>query len=127
MLDIRGYAKVEKVNNLYVQTALQVRVDSTKVTRKPGTVEGTFPGSVACLDTNFKDNNELEWVFVWNNDTNTHARDSIIVYGVMKRVTITDPRPVGWSGDGGVRESNKVELIKSGGGSRRGRSPLSPS
>ena len=28
---------------------------------------------------------------------------------------------------GGVRESNKVELIKSGGGSRRGRSPLSPS
>ena len=25
-------------------------------------------------------------------------------------------RPVGWSGDGGVRESNKVELIKSGGG-----------
>ena len=36
-------------------------------------------------------------------------------------------RPVGWSGDGGVRESNKVELIKSGGGSRRGRSPLSPS
>ena len=40
----------------------------------------------------------------------------------------------GWSGDGGgvresnkVGESNKVELIKSGGGSRRGRSPLSPS
>ena len=25
-------------------------------------------------------------------------------------------RPVGWSGDGGVRESNKVQLIKSGGG-----------
>ena len=25
-------------------------------------------------------------------------------------------RPVGWSGDGGVQESNKVELIKSGGG-----------
>ena len=25
-------------------------------------------------------------------------------------------RPVGWSGDGGVRESNKVELIKSGEG-----------
>ena len=36
-------------------------------------------------------------------------------------------RPVGWSGDGGVRESNKVELIKSGGGSRRGLRPLSPS
>ena len=36
-------------------------------------------------------------------------------------------RPVGWSGDGGVRESNKVELIKSGGGSRRGHSRLSPS
>ena len=36
-------------------------------------------------------------------------------------------RPVGWSGDVGVRESNKVELIKSGGGSRRGHSPLSPS
>ena len=35
-------------------------------------------------------------------------------------------RPVGWSGDGGVRESNKVELIKSGGGSRRGRSPSRP-
>ena len=31
-------------------------------------------------------------------------------------------RPIGWSGDMGVRESNKVELIKSGGGSRRGRS-----
>ena len=36
-------------------------------------------------------------------------------------------RPVGWSGDGGVRKSNKVELIKSGGGSRRGHSPLSHS
>ena len=39
----------------------------------------------------------------------------------------TSRRPVGWSGDGGVRESNKVELIKSGGGSRRGLRPLSPS
>ena len=29
----------------------------------------------------------------------------------------------GGGGGGGVRESNKVELIKSGGGSRRGRSP----
>ena len=38
-------------------------------------------------------------------------------------------RPVGWSGDGGggVRERNKVELTKSGDGSRRGRSPLLPS
>ena len=41
--------------------------------------------------------------------------------------SVVDVRPVGWSEDGGVRESNKVELIKSGGGSRRGHSPLSPS
>ena len=44
-------------------------------------------------------------------------------------------RPVGWSGDGGrggggggggVRESNKVELIESGGGSKRGYAPSRP-
>ena len=29
-------------------------------------------------------------------------------------------RPVGWSGDGGVRESDKVELIKSGGWEQEG-------
>ena len=35
-------------------------------------------------------------------------------------------RPVGWSGDGGVRESNKVELIKSGGGGGGGKVPSLP-
>ena len=33
-------------------------------------------------------------------------------------------RPVGWWGGGGVQENNKVELIKSGGGSRRERCKL---
>ena len=51
--------------------------------------------------------------------------DTIYCYIILYLVYIY--RPVGWSGDGGVRESNKVELMKSGGGSRRGRSPLSPS
>ena len=35
-------------------------------------------------------------------------------------------RPVGWSGDGGVRESNKVELIKSGVGAGGGAAPSRP-
>ena len=56
------------------------------------------------------------------------ARSMASLYMCHLAIVMTVPcRPVGWSGDGGVRESNKVELIKRGGGSRRGLRPLSPS
>ena len=45
---------------------------------------------------------------------------------IVRKFYITERPGGGGGGGGGVRESNKVELIKSGGG-RRGRSPLSPS
>ena len=37
-----------------------------------------------------------------------------------ERCKLPHSRPVGWSGDGGVRESDKVELIKSGGWEQEG-------
>ena len=47
---------------------------------------------VACMDSNFKDNNELEWVFLWEKKTKIRADDGIVVYGVMARITETDPQ-----------------------------------
>lgn len=85
------YAKVERVGNLYVQLALQVRVQRSRIMKKPGTIEQTF-SSNDCLDPNFKDNNELEWIFVWDKKSKICSDDGIIVYGVMARITDTDPR-----------------------------------
>lgn len=85
------YAKVEKVGELYVQVALQVRVKKTAIMRKPGTVEQTFSIN-SCVDPNFENNDELEWIFVWNNDRNILPDDGIIIYGIMARITTTDPK-----------------------------------
>ena len=85
------YARVEKVGKLYVQLVLQVRVNKSRVKNNPGTVEKTFSKD-DCVDSNFKDNNELEWVFLWNKKTKIRADDGIVVYGVMARITETDPQ-----------------------------------
>ena len=85
------YAKVQVFNRFYVQIVLQVRVKNTGIMKKPGTVENTFSEN-DCLDSNFKDNNELEWVFLWKKDRKICAADGIIVYGVMARITETNPR-----------------------------------
>ena len=85
------YAKVEKVGKLYMQIALQVRVKRDKFIKEPGTVEETL-SSNDCLDSNFKDNNELEWIYLWNEETNIRADDGIVIYGLMARITDTDPK-----------------------------------
>ena len=85
------YAKVEKVDRLYVQVVLQVRVNKNMITKNPGTVEGTFPES-DLIDSNFEDNNELEWVFLWNNVRKIRAFDGIVIYGIMARITDSNPR-----------------------------------
>ena len=85
------YARVEKVGKLYVQLVLQVRVNKSRVKKNPGTVEKTFSKD-NCVDSNFKDNNELEWVFLWHKDRKIRADDGIVVYGVMARITETDPQ-----------------------------------
>lgn len=80
------YSKIEKVDKIYIQIVLQIRVKKGMFKKKPGTVENTFPNIKEQIDLNYQ-NHELEWVFKWNDIDLVKPKDGILVYGIMARIS----------------------------------------
>jgi hypothetical protein len=44
------------------------------------------------VDENYKNNDQLEWIFIWNSNACIKPADGIIVYGIMARISRKNPR-----------------------------------
>ena len=90
------YAKVIKLDNYYVQTVLQCRInpivfDRKQVIEKQGTLLGAFENDPP-LDPNYKDNKSIEWVLLKENiDNLIKDHNLIVIYGLMLRITKDHP------------------------------------
>lgn len=86
------YAGVWQIKDKYVQMVLQVRVDRNLVFEKrQGTLSGAQPNDPP-MDSNFRNNKELEWVIKWPPGTSISSADGVLVYGIMLRVTDQHPK-----------------------------------
>ena len=85
------YAKLRNKNDKYFQMVLMLRVRPTLLFQKHyGTVGSSNPKNPR-IDPNFS-NEELEWVVKWPPGEMIGTTDGILVYGLMFRVTETNPK-----------------------------------
>jgi hypothetical protein len=100
------YSTVWKIKNQYVQMVLQVRVKKQLIfDKKPETLLNQ-DSKETVIDSNFKDNKEMEWLIRWPPGKKITSLDGLLVYGLMLRVTDNDPRKLNqcswWLHSGGV-------------------------
>lgn len=90
------YAETLHRNNKWVQVVLQVRFYPSLLMLPlpgkllPGTLQGAFSKNIEHADPNFP-NEKLEWVFPAKLG-NTLFKESLVVHGIMLRVTNEHPR-----------------------------------
>ena len=86
------YAKIYRHKGKYLQMAFQIRVNPFHIWKKtPGSLKGARSCDKAICDKHFPGNDNLEWL-VKQIPGCDKIRDIVQIYGIMVRVTDTDPQ-----------------------------------